>query len=138
MTTACITNAFASACRLAPIARATADEMPPPIAPADIICINISAGNTSATPASASVPSRPTQYALDESDRRLSEQQNQIRRCKSQQRAHNRAFEEHARAPVESRWRGRSGRGGDCATRHRCRLQRSSRQRLLRRQHSVC
>jgi hypothetical protein len=37
-----------------------ADEMPPPIAPADIICMSISAGNTSATPASASVPSLPT------------------------------------------------------------------------------
>jgi hypothetical protein len=34
--------------------------MPPPIAPADIICISITTGNTSATPASASVPSQPT------------------------------------------------------------------------------
>jgi hypothetical protein len=33
--------------------------MPPPIAPADIICISITPGNTSATPASASVPSMP-------------------------------------------------------------------------------
>ena len=31
-----------------------------PMAPADIICISITAGNTSAMPASASVPSLPT------------------------------------------------------------------------------
>ena len=37
-----------------------ADAMPPPMAPADIICISITAGNTSAMPASASVPSLPT------------------------------------------------------------------------------
>jgi hypothetical protein len=37
-----------------------ADDIPPPIAPADIICISISAGKTRATPASASVPSLPT------------------------------------------------------------------------------
>ena len=36
-----------------------ADEMPPPMAPADIICISMKPGNTSAMPASASVPSRP-------------------------------------------------------------------------------
>jgi len=41
-------------------ARATADDMPPPIAPADIICISMTSGKTSATPASASVPSQPT------------------------------------------------------------------------------
>jgi hypothetical protein len=61
MIRACTTSALASALRLAPTARAIADEMPPPIAPADIICMSISAGNTSATPASASVPSRPIQ-----------------------------------------------------------------------------
>jgi hypothetical protein len=33
--------------------------MPPPIAPADIICISMTAGKTSATPASAAVPSQP-------------------------------------------------------------------------------
>jgi hypothetical protein len=37
-----------------------ADEMPPPMAPAEIICISITKGNTSAMPASASVPSRDT------------------------------------------------------------------------------
>jgi len=34
--------------------------LPPPIAPAEIICISITAGKTSAIPASASVPSRAT------------------------------------------------------------------------------
>jgi hypothetical protein len=33
---------------------------PAPIPPADIICIRITVGNTSATPASASVPRKPT------------------------------------------------------------------------------
>jgi hypothetical protein len=41
MTIACGTSAFASACRFAPSARAIADAMPPPIAPAEVICINI-------------------------------------------------------------------------------------------------
>jgi hypothetical protein len=36
--------------------------MPPPIAPADIICMSMTAGNTRETPARASVPSRPTKY----------------------------------------------------------------------------
>ena len=35
--------------------------MPPPSAPAEIICISITPGNTNATPARASVPSLPTQ-----------------------------------------------------------------------------
>ena len=38
-----------------------ADEIPPPSEPAEIICISMTPGNTSAMPASASVPSRPTQ-----------------------------------------------------------------------------
>ena len=60
MITACSTSASASACRRAPIARAIADEMPPPIAPPDSICIIMKPGNTSAMPASASVPRRAT------------------------------------------------------------------------------
>ena len=49
--------ASASSRRPEPSARATADEMPPPIAPPAIICISIRPGNTSDTPATASVPS---------------------------------------------------------------------------------
>src|ERR1051326_1189668 len=56
------TRASASARRPPPSARAIADEIPPPIAPADIICISISTGNTSVTPASASVPSFAMKY----------------------------------------------------------------------------
>ena len=55
-TTACITSASASSRRPAPNARATAEEMPPPMAPPETICINMTTGNTSAMPASASVP----------------------------------------------------------------------------------
>ena len=60
MTSAWSASASASARRPPPSARAIADEMPPPMAPADIICISMSSGNTSATPASGSVPSLPT------------------------------------------------------------------------------
>src|SRR5438552_11727170 len=56
------TSASASARRPPPSARAIADEIPPPIAPADIICISISTGNTRVTPASASVPSFAMKY----------------------------------------------------------------------------
>src|SRR5438445_2565036 len=62
MASAWTTSASASARRPAPSARAIADEIPPPMAPADIICISMSTGKTSATPASASVPSLPTKY----------------------------------------------------------------------------
>ena len=59
ITSACSASASASVRRPAPSARAMEEEMPPPMAPADIICISITTGNTSATPASASVPSFP-------------------------------------------------------------------------------
>jgi len=44
MTNACSASALASSRRPAPSARAIAEEMPPPMAPADIICINIKIG----------------------------------------------------------------------------------------------
>ena len=59
MTSACRMVASASSRRPEPSARAIADDTPPPIAPADIICISMTPGNTCATPASASVPSLP-------------------------------------------------------------------------------
>jgi hypothetical protein len=43
-----------------PSARAMAEEMPPPIAPADSICIIMKPGNTNAMPVNASRPSRET------------------------------------------------------------------------------
>ena len=60
MISACMTSASAWSRRPAPSARAMADEMPPPMAPAEIICISMTPGNTSAMPASASVPSFAT------------------------------------------------------------------------------
>ncbi len=60
ITSAWTTSALASSLRREPSARAIAEAMPPPMAPADIICMSITAGNTSAMPASASVPSLPT------------------------------------------------------------------------------
>jgi hypothetical protein len=55
-TIACSTSAFASSLRPAPVARATAEATPLPSPPFDIIVISMNTGNTSATPASASVP----------------------------------------------------------------------------------
>ena len=57
---ACSTSASASARRPPPSARAMAEEMPPPMAPAESICIIMNTGKTSAMPASASVPRRET------------------------------------------------------------------------------
>ena len=56
---ACSASVAARSRSPAPIARLMAEETPPPIAPADIICVSMTKGNTSAIPASASVPSRP-------------------------------------------------------------------------------
>src|SRR5215831_2341046 len=60
MITACIASASAWSRRPRPSARAIADEMPPPMAPAETICISMTPGKTSAMPASASVPSFDT------------------------------------------------------------------------------
>ena len=56
---ACSASVAARSRLPAPIARLIAEDTPPPIAPADIICVSITNGNTSAMPASGSVPSRP-------------------------------------------------------------------------------
>ena len=56
---ACSASVAARSRLPAPSARLMADDTPPPIAPADIICVSITNGNTSAIPASGSVPSRP-------------------------------------------------------------------------------
>ena len=47
----------------APMARATADVVPPPIAPPAIICMSVRKGNTNARLARACVPSLPTYQA---------------------------------------------------------------------------
>lgn len=60
ITNACSTSASASRRRPAPSARAMEDAMPPPMAPAEVICISITTGKTSAMEARASAPSLPT------------------------------------------------------------------------------
>ena len=79
MMSACSTSASASSRRPAPSARAIADEMPPPIAPADIICISMKPGNTSAMPASASVPSLRDEPGLDQAGRGLRQHDQDVR-----------------------------------------------------------
>ncbi len=56
---ACNASARARSASPAPSARLIADEMPPPIEPAENICISITNGNTSAIAASGCMPSRP-------------------------------------------------------------------------------
>src|SRR5581483_9008585 len=58
--TAWNTSASASSLRPAPTARATDEATPLPRPPFDIMVIIMKTGNTSATPASASVPRKPT------------------------------------------------------------------------------
>jgi hypothetical protein len=62
ITSACTTRRRARAASPAPSARAMAEETPPPMAPAEVICSSMSSGNTSASPASGAVPRRPTKY----------------------------------------------------------------------------
>jgi hypothetical protein len=56
---ACSASVAARSLSPAPSARLIAEETPPPIAPADIICVSMASGNTSAIAASGTVPSRP-------------------------------------------------------------------------------
>src|SRR5262245_29424471 len=60
MTSACTTRRLAAGRSPEPSARAMAEDTPPPIAPAEVICSSMMSGNTSARPASGAVPSRPT------------------------------------------------------------------------------
>src|SRR3954463_14328117 len=59
MMAACSASVAARSRLPAPSARLMAEETPPPIAPADIICVSITNGNTSAMPASGSGPRPP-------------------------------------------------------------------------------
>jgi hypothetical protein len=59
MMAACSASVAARSRSPAPSARLIADETPPPIAPALIICVSMANGNTSAIAASGMVPSRP-------------------------------------------------------------------------------
>jgi hypothetical protein len=57
---ACVTSRLASSRRPDPSARATAEATPPPMPPADIVCMSMTSGKVTETPASASAPSQPT------------------------------------------------------------------------------
>ena len=60
ITIACVTRRLASTRRPAPSARATAEATPPPMPPADMVCMSMTSGKVTDTPASASAPSQPT------------------------------------------------------------------------------
>jgi hypothetical protein len=57
---ACTARALARWVSPAPSARLTAEDTPPPMAPAESICISMVRGNTSAMAASCVVPRMPT------------------------------------------------------------------------------
>ena len=114
MISACSTSASASSRRPAPSARAIAEEMPPPIAPADSICIIMKPGNTSAMPASASVPRRDDPPGLDQPGRGLRQHHQDVRPGHAQQRRHDRR---RAAAGACAGSSPRGGRGG-AARRH--------------------
>ena len=63
MTSECTASASATSRRPAPRARAMAEATPPPMPPADMVCMSMIRGKTIETPASASVPSPLTKYA---------------------------------------------------------------------------
>ena len=60
MSVACNTRALAFTRSFAPSARLMAEEMPPPMEPADSICCNMTIGNTKAMPARGRRPNWPT------------------------------------------------------------------------------
>jgi hypothetical protein len=60
MTSACTASARTRSGWPAPVARLIAEDTPPPMAPAEHICISITKGNTRAMAASAVFPSTPT------------------------------------------------------------------------------
>jgi hypothetical protein len=60
MTAACKARVRARCGSDAPSARLTADDTPPPMAPADIIWTRVANGKTSAMAANGTVPSTPT------------------------------------------------------------------------------
>ena len=65
MASPCAAAASAAGRLFEPMARATEEEMPPPIAPADIWPSAIWVGNTSASAARSRMPSRPTKKASE-------------------------------------------------------------------------
>src|SRR5438093_6731735 len=100
MASAWSTSASASARRPAPSARAIADEMPPPMAPADIICISITRKNQRHTGQGVG-PELADKIGLDQPDRSLHDHHQHVRRCEPQQGPRDRCFEQQAGAWVE-------------------------------------
>ena len=70
-----------------------ADATPPPMPPADIVCISMIRGKTSDTPASASVPSPPDEVRLEDVDGRLHGEDHHVGGGQAQQGGGDRSFE---------------------------------------------
>ena len=100
MTSACSTSASASSRRPAPSARAIADEMPPPMAPAEIICISMTRREDQRH-AGQRVGAEPRhEPGLDQSGRGLRQHHQDVGPGHAQQRRHDRPVQQHARARV--------------------------------------
>ena len=114
ITSAWSTSALASRWRPAPSARATAALTPPPIPPADMVCISMISGKTRDTPASASAPSQPEKVGFAGVHRRLDGHDDDVGRGQAQQGPRDRALEEEAGSigtgsATERRRQGRRG-----------------------------
>ena len=77
------------------------------MAPADIICISIKTGNTSATPASAIGAELADEISLDQPDRGLRQHHQHVRRGEPDQRRRDRSLDQRAGARVVARSFGR-------------------------------
>ena len=132
MTSACSANASASARRPAPSARAIADDMPPPMAPADIICISISDGKHQRDAGQRIGAELADEIGFDQPDRSLREHHQHVRRGEPNERCRDRPLDQCAGARVVAGffgrgdgWRGRravrrrQGSARTCGRSHR-------------------
>ena len=90
MTSACSTSASASSRRPAPSARAIADEMPPPMAPAEIICTSMTTGKNQRHARERVGAELGDEPGLDQAGRRLRQHHEDVRPGHAQQRRHDR------------------------------------------------
>ena len=92
--TACQTSASAASRRPEPSVRAIADEIPPPIAPADIIWISMTTGKDQRHAGECVGAELGDEIGLDQPDRGLHHRQDDVRPGEPQQRHSDRVFEQ--------------------------------------------
>src|SRR2546428_4093007 len=123
MTSACTTSASASRLRPPPSARAMAEATPPPMPPADIVCLSMISGKDEGH-ARERVAAQPSdEHRLQHVDDRLDGDDDDVGGGQPQQGAGDRRLEQHARASGEAAGGGgRGGEGGGGGGRHTCKI----------------